>query len=160
MVNKDTLIRNRTQAEIDLLLINIKNNIPIDRNDLRVGYDYRTLNRIETYMSELSDLLNECGYSNTIVTKTNWNNTDLLDLDNVNRYIGNINILRNAFSVKSSTPDTPTTLEKLSINGANAIEQILYDMTDLIEKLRKNLIISGVAVCGQNRLWQQRFRRR
>ena len=51
-------------------------------------------------------------------------------------------------------------MDKLSYEDANAIEQILEDIEEIIKNMEQVFIYSGVAHSGQNRVWQQRFRRK
>ena len=44
-------------------------------------------------------------------------------------------------------------------NDLNKIEKILKDIDWIIKGMEKVFVYTGVAGCGQNRIWQQRFRR-
>ena len=122
---------------------------------LRGCYSITDLNRVENAVKVISEYLNELGYSNVVNTKT-WNYGDLFNVSEIDRYLNNISILRNANVVYSNTPAVPTNY-KPYIN-ANSIEKILMDIQRIIVSIQTNYIYSGVCRSGQNRIWQKRFR--
>ena len=51
------------------------------------------------------------------------------------RYLSNIQELINAFYLKLDSPSLPNDMNLLTIEEANAIEKILYDLKKLIENM-------------------------
>lgn len=150
----DKLIFDRTSSDVEYA----KNN-PSAQEWLKGCYNYIDLNRVEEWCKYLSDLLNSYGYVNLISEKTDWNIKDIQTVEEMKRYLNNIKVLMNAFTVKPNTPKLPDTINKLNYIQANNIEKILYDIDELLRAMSKTFVYSGVAGTGQNRIWQQRFRR-
>lgn len=125
---------------------------------LKGSYNYTDFNRVENAVKYLSELLNTYGYSNVVETKTNWTQEDIQKVSDIQRYIDNIAELKNKYysNVEGTMPTTSTWL---TADGANYLEKILVDIERTIESMKQVFVYTGVAGCGQNRIWQQRFRR-
>ena len=125
---------------------------------LKGAYSYIDFNRVENAVRYLSDILNAYGYTNIVKTKTNWSPLDMQTVSEIQRYIDNIAELKNKYY--SNVEGTmPTTSNWLTMEGANYIEKTLTNIELLIKSMEKNFVYTKVAGCGQNRIWQQRFRR-
>lgn len=105
-----------------------------------------TMNRIETATSELAELFNSMGYYDTPVTVKEWVFEGDFRQSDLQRWVDNLNILRNAFFVKSDTPATPEPL--LHWQNMNDIEQILQDMDVMINDVKSNYRTCGDYECG------------
>lgn len=137
----DELIYDRTENDI--------------YNDTEKAYiDYNDLNRIERAVKFISDLLNEYGYTNNTNNKIDWEMRDFRTKKQANRIKNNYINIKSAFD-KFVVPD----FEWSSIDEANDIERILWDINYKIGNIYNYSIHSGVANLGQNRIWQQRFRK-
>lgn len=117
----DGLIWDRTQSDLDNL-------------SQKAYIDYEDLNRVEEAVSWVSYVLNAYGYRNTIHSKTDWSMSDFRADADMDRLRDNINAIRDAYYTPDSTPLTPPKITYTSIYQANAIEKIIYDLGDLIEK--------------------------
>ena len=125
---------------------------------LKGAYSYIDFNRVENAVQYLSNLLISYGYENDVNTKTNWTAEDVQSVGEIQRYIDNIAELKNKYY--SSVEGTmPTTSNWLTIESANYIEKILKNIDELIKNMEQYFVYSGVSNCGQNRMWQNRFRR-
>lgn len=146
-----TKVRNRTASteEFDEWL----------KASLKGAYNYTDLNRVGEAVNYIANLLNTYGYANTVKAKTDWNMEDKPNPQQMNEYLANINKLKEVFTVKKDTPNTPSSMIYLNWEKANDIEKILYDINLIIGYLEGYFIHSGVANLGQDRVWQQRFRR-
>lgn len=51
-------------------------------------------------------------------------------------------------------------MANLTYKRANNIEKVLVDVETLIRAMENWFVYSGVSKSGQNRLWQNRFRRK
>lgn len=137
----DTLIFDRTQYDIT--------------NDTDKAYiDYNDLNRVEEAVKYLSDILFKYNYINRVNIKT-WSIDEFRKQEDCERIKENFNILKEAYFYKFETPD----FKWEDIEEANEIERILYNTHLIIKGMEESFIHSGVAQCGQNRMWQNRFRR-
>lgn len=125
---------------------------------LKGAYCYIDFNRVENAVAYLSDLLKIYGYSNTVNIKTNWTAEDMQKVSEIQRYINNIAELKNKYY--SNVEGTmPTTATWLTVEGANYLEKLLVDIEQTVIGMTQNYIYCGVPNMGQERIWQQRFRR-
>jgi hypothetical protein len=70
----------------------------------------------------------------------------------------NVAAIKDAYFTIASTPTLPSTLNKIDIAKANAIEKILFDIDNLLTYMESSFVYAGVGSCGQSRIWQRRFR--
>lgn len=117
----DSLIFNRVQADIDAM-------------SPKAYMAYDDLNRVETAVQWVSYVLNCYGYGNVTNNKTNWQMSDFRTEADMIRLRKNVEAIRAAYYTPSNTPLTPARITYTSIYQANAIEQIIYDIGNLIEK--------------------------
>lgn len=153
----DELIYDRTYEDIEEAKQYVRDNVPFPNDNLRYSWDYRALNRTEQAMEYVDSIFKELGYYKNMRFKTDWLN-DEITREEANRYIENLKTLREFILMSSETPTAPTTMNGMTIERANDIEKIIFDINFVLEALQKNLIRSGVATCGQSRMWQQRYR--
>ncbi len=143
----ENLIFDRTQADVEKVT-EIKDKIRENKTlaadeeaayfngELKGGYTYTDLNRVESAMLTISNLLNECGYKNQITTKTNWGANDFFTSGDMQRWEFNLETLKSIFTVYVNTPLTPNSFRPYT--NANDIEKILYDINELIAKMKQN----------------------
>jgi hypothetical protein len=108
---------------------------------------YNTLNRIENKQDELKNLFNDMGYWNTPITNKVWGENDIFNVDEFQRIIDNTNILRQAFFVYKSTPNTPPV--SYHYNDINALEKILYNLDVMINDVKSRYRRCGTFSCGE-----------
>ena len=153
----DELIYDRTNEDIEIAKKYIQDNVPFPNDNLRFSWDYRALNRTELAMEYVYKIFEELGYYKNMKFKTDWLNEEITR-DEAERYIENLTALRNFILMPSDSPEAPTTINGMTIERANNIEKLIFDMNFVIGSLKKNLIRSGVGNCGQSRMWQYRYR--
>lgn len=124
--------------------------------DTKGALSFEMLNRIENNCSYLSNLLDKYGYRAIVNVKLDWTRADYPTTVEMERIRQNVIILQNAYHSYTSVP---LSLSHIDYIKANEIERILYEIKYLITHMEDYFIYSGVANLGQNRLWQQRFRR-
>ena len=117
----DELITDRTQADVT------------GRVPGRCAADYNTLNRVEQACAYIAAYLRI-----DIETKT-WQMQDWRTTSEMQRIRDNIQTLKDAYFVKSSTPQLPQTINYTSITEANNIEQILADIDYMHESMLSGL---------------------
>ena len=83
------------------------------------AYNHSDLNRVERAVAEISDIENL-----GLVTKTTWRMWDVPTESEMNRYLGNIGVLRDRYSIDISLPDT---MSGLTYETANNIEKIILE---------------------------------
>lgn len=84
------------------------------------AYNYSDLNRVERAVAEISDRA-----SLGLETKTNWAMWDIPTEAEMNRYLRNIEIVRQHLANSASVPEAPTTMNNFTYEQANNIELIL-----------------------------------
>lgn len=161
-----TLVTDRKQSDVDRAKELIEKAKKIEDlssselneylNGLKGCYTITDLNRVENAVKYVSDWLNKDGYYNSVNIRI-WKDGDFLNTSQINRYLNNIRTLRNAISVPSSTPAVPGSYKPFE--NANDIERIIRMIERVLMIVESNYVYSSVAMCGQNRIWQQRFRR-
>lgn len=158
------MITNRTQYDVDTARIlrnekvkfdpitmqptNLDELTPTELETLNKGtFNYTDLNRIENKQDELKNLFNEIGYWNTSITNKIWGENDIFNVDEFQRILDNTNVLRQAFFVYKSTPNTPPI--SFHYDDINALEKILYDLDVMISNLKADYRYCGEFECGE-----------
>ena len=116
---------------------------------LKGAYNYTDMNRVEKAVEYVSNRLTEAGYVVTPIVKKNWNGTDKPTFGDLQRYMKNIADIRAALTTFSTTPEAPSTEKKLTYQMANAMEQILIDVDDLITRMIGAYFYSGDLYSGE-----------
>lgn len=132
------LITDRTQQDVDrvneLLRKGLWNMTIAERQEWlqdehKGAYNYTDLNRVENAVSNLAQRLVKTGHNVSIQPVREWMNTDLPTQSDMERYLANIKALRDCGVVlPANTPEVPATMNGLTYDGANAIEQILANI--------------------------------
>lgn len=112
----------------------------------RGAFTVNTLNRIENKQSEISLLLKKYGYCNYIINKT-YDMTQILQYSDYLRILDNLNKLKNAFYIYSTTPNTPSYM--YGYKEANDIEKILVDIENMIGGMTSKFRECGTFQCGE-----------
>lgn len=118
-MSRTDLIYDRTQSDLA-------------NNTAKGFYNYTDLNRIEEWCDYISEELNSYNYYNTIIVKTDWTVYDFPTVSEMNRIRNNVNALKEAYY---SFTNVPSNLEKMTIQKANAVEKVLFEINDLIFKM-------------------------
>lgn len=116
---------------------------------LKGGYSYVDMNRVESAVEYVANKLTEAGYIVLPVVKKNWTVTDKPTINDLNRYMKNVEDIRSALATFLSTPDAPTIKKKLTYQMANDLEQILIDVDTLINNMISTRRWCGELVCGE-----------
>jgi len=117
---------------------------------LKGRYTITDLNRVETAVQVLSELLKLYGYSAPVDTRA-WTFPDIPVPPEMERYLRNIRTLIRAFFILPETPDLPEDMERLTFGEANDIERILYDISHLIDNMIHTIDVGwamGIAHIG------------
>lgn len=139
----DKLIYDRTQTD----LIN---------KTYKGYYNATDLNRVETWCRYLADQLNNAGYNINITTKTNWLETNMRTANEMERIRTNIKKIMTGFHYITTIYSNAENFDYIK---ANNWEKILHEIYNLLWGMTDWYVYSGVSNAGQNRLWQNRFRR-
>lgn len=120
-------------------------------------YEYTDLNRIEEWCQYIAEFLDIYSYHAYVEIKTDWTRLDMPTVSEIERIRQNVLSLKNAYFTFTQVPNN---LNFMTIEKANDIEKILNEIETLIHNMEQYFVYSGVAGSGQNRMWQQRFRRK
>ena len=162
----NNLIYDRTPADITrlkTLRTKIKNRTATEAEfaewltSMKGAYNNTDLNRVGEAINYLSGVLNEYGYTNNASARTDWEIGEKPNPVQMSDYLDNINKLKQAFPYTQI--ELPTDMSNLVIKDANDIERFFYDQIEIILGMVQTFVYSGVGGLGQNRVWQQRFRR-
>lgn len=96
------------------------------------AYTYRDLNRVEAAVGFVAEKLHESGYLSVLPETKVWTLEDKPNEEDFSRYLYNVALLRNALTVWESTPEAPTDMVGFDVNKANALEQILLDVYEIL----------------------------
>lgn len=113
--------------------------------DVRAGnakgtYNYTDLNRVGAKMIEVGTLL---GIS--IRAKTDWNETDIPTVSQMNSYIANLRYIQ---QTAVNAPAIPDTMDNLTYIGANNIEKMLVYAEGYVDRIINSYKYCGAANCG------------
>lgn len=87
------------------------------------AYNYTDLNRVETAVAELAELMEL-----TLTTKTDWVLWDIPVESDMERYLNNVATIRSyckVLGIVSNLPTLPRNMNALTLEGANNIEKVL-----------------------------------
>ena len=149
------MIFNRTQDDIDASIDIIKNTRNAEdltleqRQQLERGtLTINTLNRIENKQTELKNLFNSIGYYNVEVDNREWTYTDYFFPSDFERILINLESLKKAFFVYSTTPIVPDDNYR-RYQTINAVEKNLYDLDAMINDIKSRYRQCGTFQCGE-----------
>ena len=135
------LVTDRTEA--DVMLRNSKGFYTVD-----------DLNRVELAVKEICKSAQSIGIQMPLTTKTDWKEHNDFSLaeypthSQMERYINNIKIIKNTFSIPESIPQT---MKLLTFEGANEIERVLEKAFLRIEAKKNTIFFCGEIFSGEER---------
>lgn len=112
-------------------------------------YNVSDLNRVGEAVLYLAERFTGYGYAVTVNPKTDWTEDNVPTRKQLETYRQNIVELRRQLTVMQSTPETPETILFLDYLKANNIEQILFDLDQLLTKSREFQFFSGELYAGE-----------
>jgi hypothetical protein len=100
------------------------------------AYTNEDLNRVEAAVQYVAAELNKYGYMPILPVTQSWSMTDKPNLKDFERYLSNVARIRNSLAVWASTPVAPTDMIRFDHNKANALEQILVDVDQILSHMK------------------------
>lgn len=131
-----TLIIDRTAA--DVAAMNSKGT-----------YNASDMNRVGAAVACVAESLSGYGYIANVSPKTDWTESDIPTVSQLEIYRQNIATLREAIAMTEDTPEAPKSMDRLGYVTANAIEQILLDLDTLILNMTQAWFYSGDLYAGE-----------
>lgn len=116
---------------------------------MKGAYNYEDMNRVESAVAFVANRLSELGYFVFPEVKATWNVTDHPTKADMDRYFGNIALLRAALPLYQTTPKAPTTSKKMDYLVANDIEKILSDIDRQIATINQSWYYAGDVFTGE-----------
>ena len=149
----DGLITDRTPADVEdvkALAERIKAGTATEEqvqaylNVLQKGaYTYRDMNRVAEAVQYVAERLRQFGYLSRLPVVQFWAVGDKPNEEDFARYFGNVALLRNAITVWGSTPEAPNSAVGFDYIKANALEQILVDVDQILTQISQAWFYSG-----------------
>ena len=116
---------------------------------MKGSYNAEDLNRVGAAVEYVANRLREYGYSVTVTPKTDWRAGEIPTAEQLETYRGNVAALRAVLPVGKSTPETPNSMERLTYQKANDLEQILLDIDRLITNITLAWFYAGEVFSGE-----------
>ena len=153
------LITDRTLADVETvkeLAEAIKNGVATEEQvqqyltvHQKGAYTYEDLNRVEAAVAYVASRLTEFGYDPSIRPVKTWSMEDKPNKADLDRYFGNVALIRSAIAVFKSTPVAPNSAVGFDVNQANALEQILVDVDQILNKIQAAWFFLGDLYIGE-----------
>ena len=116
---------------------------------LKGAYNYEDMNRVESAVIFIANRLGESGYFVAPVVHPEWHLGDHPTKADMERYFGNIALLRAVLPLYSTTPKAPTTSKKMDYLVANDIETILADIDRQLTAISQSWFYAGDVFTGE-----------
>lgn len=151
------LITNRTQDDVthwsDLRQAIIERTATDEQwrewlREMRGRYDIFTLNRVGQALIEVAALVTELYMPVSVSPKTNWTVSDIPTPAQMQHYLDDIEAIRSIVSAWDFVPSTPSTMNNLTYQMANDIEEILLIVRDAVIQVNEIYPQSGMYDSG------------
>lgn len=111
-------------------------------NSPKGAYNYTDLNRVDRAVEYLYELFTLAGKFSPEYSppKINWSVSDIPTQEQMNLYLNNVSILRTLAGISG---DLPSSMNRLTYNGANQIEKTLANVNHVITQTMRNWMYSG-----------------
>ena len=143
----NSLIYNRTQADVDYALMLQSENI-YTPEDLRGAYNASDRNRVGGAINYIAALMRLLG----IQTKVDWHEYSIASVQDNSDTINALNILKHYLPINADVPKENSVgnfpyadLDKLTFQKANDIERILFEMYGVYTRVNKLFAGDGYA---------------
>lgn len=118
---------------------------------MKGAYNVADLNRVGEALNYVRDRLAAASYLSNVafIAKTDWTTADIPTVDDMGVYLHHVSVVREAMAQYANTPATPSDTGGLDYQDANAIEQILVDVDQLITNMLDARYCVGDLYCGE-----------
>lgn len=111
-------------------------------------YRAEDLNRVEAAVKYVANRLQARGYEIQTEDGPEWDEDSIPEQSQMERYINNIAILRNAVPTYRDTPNPPPDMDMLTYREANNIEHIIADVNRAIDTIEAAWMFAGEIYAG------------
>ena len=152
------LITDRTQADVDRVRyltrrINAGAATAAELEEyagaMKGSYNAEDLNRVGAAVEYVANRLREYGYAVNVQPKIDWRAGEITPPEQLEIYRGYVAALRAVLPVGKNTPETPKSMERLTYQKANDLEQILLDIDRLITNITLAWFYAGEVFSGE-----------
>ena len=119
------------------------------KSSMKGAYNYTDMNRVEDAVAYVADMLRQYSYLSITLEVRSWSENDIPTADDFARYFNNIAILRRAIPVWEDTPTAPSSTGGFGVTEANALEQILADIDQILSHARDAWFASNELYSGE-----------
>jgi len=138
------LIRDRTQADVDYAL-DFRSKSLYSAQDLKGAYNISDRNRVGRTINYIAQCLRISGKDEAIVNiREDWNVYDIIKPSDNSNVLSALTYLKKYFPDDKIT-EIPESLDGLTYQKANAVEQILYDFYGVFLRIGESWIYCGEA---------------
>lgn len=118
---------------------------------MKGSYGSSDLNRVGTALNYLRDRLTAAGYlgGSEFSARVNWTQGEIPESVHLTYYLRAVAVIREALAQWRTTPATPADVGSLDYQDANAIEQILVDVDQLITNMLDARYCCGELYTGE-----------
>ena len=99
---------------------------------MKGSYNYTDFNRVEEAVAYVAGRLMEYSYFSFQPFARSWSADEIPNENDLTRYFDNVAEVRRAISVWANTPDAPSNINDFGVTEANALEQILVDIDQIL----------------------------
>lgn len=110
---------------------------------MKGSYNYTDLNRVEEAVAYVGERLAEFGYLYAAPVAHVWSANDIPTESDLFQYFGKVATLREAITVWESTPGVSGNITGFGAKEANALEQILLDVDQILTRISQAWFYSG-----------------
>ena len=155
----DTLITDRTQADVDALRAlyskptaawTAEERVEFLRGEHKGAYNASDMNRVLDAMDELEAELTQCGVM--VAQRPELDRFAAGSLPGERefiRYLEQVTAFRTVLPLPAETPDVPGGVRGLTVQQANDIEGILVALARRLEQIRRDWLYCGEVFCGE-----------
>jgi hypothetical protein len=116
---------------------------------MKGAYNYEDMNRVESAVVFVANRLTEAGYPVAPDVNPSWSVSDQPTKEDMDRYFGNIALLRAQLPLYKTTPKAPSTSKRLDYLAANDIETILADLDRQLSAISQSWYFAGDVFSGE-----------
>lgn len=117
---------------------------------LKGAYNYTDLNRVGAAVRYVADrLYTECGAVASVTAKRDWTESDVPTLDQMETYLADVSAIRGALTLPDTVPPVPADMDGLTYLEANNIEQIIWDVNEIIFRFSPGWLYAGEVISGE-----------
>ena len=146
------LIRDRTQADVDYALSLELGGVYTDEN-LKGAYNISDRNRVGRAVNYIAECLRNTGrYEARQELREDWNIYDIVRPEDNKKVLTVLAFLK--FQLPhEETEEVPQSLDNLTYQKANAVENILFDVCEVFERLLDSWFHFGEAYASEFDVW-------